>query len=357
MRHKFFVLVISLGFMLLAITSATAQEHVADVIAYIACNQDYSIPINPSQISSLKWSAKWNGNGFIHTPASGVPGTAHPDNVMRYLTWDGSCWEARWDGNTKFVHKRVATGQEHSDTVLNYFTWDLGKWSATREGNNFHHRSEAAILRARLTTPQPRTTNGVRIFGDFPSTGFCDATLYASAGVQGHPNGECNDTTSAVDVPFGMSIKLCEHDGQGSSGFGKCRTFLPGITPVGEEFNDKATSYFVEKRMIGYLNSGDFASPINIFIGVSIDSQGTGGQGTHPATPIGWRSYPISQEYTIPLPASCLNPKVIETTKNGDSSWYSYTKNNVLFIGLEVKPHLPLSGRNWVGVEILCPIQ
>src|SRR5437016_51082 len=90
-----------------------------------------------------------------------------------------------------------------------------------------------------VTTPQAGTTAGVRIFGDWPPTGHCDSTLYPKDGYQGLPNPACNDTASGVDVPFGMSLEICEHDGQGSAGLGKCRRFLPGMSGVGDDMNDK----------------------------------------------------------------------------------------------------------------------
>ena len=59
---------------------------------------------------------------------------------MRYLTWDGTCWEASWNPTSKkFIHKNLATGSVHEDTILNYLTWDRTKWTTIRDGNGFYH--------------------------------------------------------------------------------------------------------------------------------------------------------------------------------------------------------------------------
>jgi len=115
-------------------------HHHDRVIRYLACNQDYNQPMNDDQIAALRWEATWGGNPFFHTPGPGAEGPPHPDNYMRYITWDGSCWEARWDSeNNQFIHRRVTTGEQHTDKILNYLTWDRTKWTATRDGDEFYH--------------------------------------------------------------------------------------------------------------------------------------------------------------------------------------------------------------------------
>ena len=198
-------------------------------------------------------------------------------------------------------------------------------------------------------TPQPPTPSGVRVFGDWPPSGRCDFTL-PPTGRQGLPNPACNDTTSGVDVPFGMSIEICEHDGQGSAGLGKCRRFLPGMNFVGDDMNDKGTTFIVEPRMIGYMNSADFPTGIKIFIGLSGSDFGN----LSASGSIGYDGTWIKEDYSIPLPSSCSAPKVVETTKNGDASWSSSTQSGRLNLHLQIKPKAPFGGNNWVGIEVLC---
>lgn len=201
-------------------------------------------------------------------------------------------------------------------------------------------------------TPQPPTTAGVIVFGDWLPTGRCDFTLYPREGYQGLPNPACNDTTSGVDVPFGMSLEICEHDGQGSAGLGKCRRFLPGASGVGDDMNDKGTSFKVERRMIGYMNSADYPIGVRITIGASSNNPGV--QPLSPYGKIGYDGTWITQENHIPLPSSCPNPRVIETTKNGDADWGSSIKNNVLNLWMHIQPKNPIGANNWVGIEIVC---
>jgi hypothetical protein len=132
------------AYVVLTVTVASAKEpfesHHDTMIRYYACNQDYAQPISPDKIDTLRWEATWDGNGFMHTPGPGASGVAHRDNVMRYLTWDGRCWEASWNPIlNQFVHENVTTKRHHTDQTLNYLTWDRTKWSATRDGNEFFH--------------------------------------------------------------------------------------------------------------------------------------------------------------------------------------------------------------------------
>ena len=201
-------------------------------------------------------------------------------------------------------------------------------------------------------TPQPPTSAGVRVFGDWFPTGHCDFTLNPRDGYQGLPNPACNDTTSGVDVPFGMSLEICEHDGQGSPGLGKCRRFLPGRSGVGDDMNDKGTSYKVEKRMFGYLNSADYPTGISIMIGVSGQDPGVG-----PLSPTGKISYDgtwINQENHIPFSSSCRNPTVVEITRSGDAEWGRSITNNTINTWMRVRPKAPFGANNWVGIEIVC---
>lgn len=96
-------------------------------------------------------------------------------------------------------------------------------------------------------TPIPsalqRPTNLVVEFdGDFPATGFCHFSIVPDGQKKGAPNG-CNDKISLVTVPIGMSARICEHDGQGSSGWGLCRDFGAGTSYVGNDLNDQGTTF------------------------------------------------------------------------------------------------------------------
>jgi hypothetical protein len=199
-------------------------------------------------------------------------------------------------------------------------------------------------------TPQPPTTRGVRVFGDWPSTGRCDFTLYPHAGYQGLPNAACNDQISAVDVPFGMSIEICQHDGQGKSGLGKCRRFLPGVSGLDEELNDKGTSFKVENKMICYLNSADYSPGVKIEI---TSSNASGSMETDGS--IGYDNGWIIQRYSVTLPSHCSKAKVVETTKAGDADWGYHISNNRLGLFLKIRARKVFGGNNWIGVEIICP--
>jgi len=200
-------------------------------------------------------------------------------------------------------------------------------------------------------TFQPITSTGVIIYGDWPDTGRCDFTLTANPQRQGTVGAGCNDTATAVYVPFGMSVELCEHDGQSPAGLGKCRRFLPGTTNVGSDMNDKASSFLVEPSMFGYLNSVDFDSGFGpITFGVS-----AGDDGVHATGGISLQgNSTINMDYNIPLPAKCLQPTVRETTKANDATWGSQIKNGVLHVGLSIKTKGLFGPNNWVGVEIKC---
>jgi hypothetical protein len=204
---------------------------------------------------------------------------------------------------------------------------------------------------ARPLTPQPPTTTGVRIFGDWPPVGHCDFTLYPSHDRQNIPDpGYCNDTTSGVDVPFGMSVEVCENGVGDPHGLGKCRRFLPGMNNVGDDLNDKASSFLVDNKMVGYMNSADY--PTGIKIGINFS--GSDFNNLSPGGSIGYDEGWFYQNSVIPLPSSCPNPHIVELTKAGDASWYSKVENNQLKLNLRVKNKSLFGANNWVGVEIVC---
>ncbi len=124
-----------LAFLLVIVSSpahAKNEDHFDTIIRYRACD------VHPGP--GPKWTARWAGNAFYHTPGPGAPGVPHRDSIINYQTWDGSCWTAHWDADKSvFVHTRFHTSNAHFDKVLNYLTWDNGKWAAVKDGNGFYH--------------------------------------------------------------------------------------------------------------------------------------------------------------------------------------------------------------------------
>ena len=121
---------------------AQGKDHRSGILNYVACdNKDYAQPISEKSVSGLKWQiASMSGNQFQHKPGPGNTGAAHTSDRMRYLTWDGTCWEAKWDPRRKqFSHKRVTTGQEHFAGYVNYISWDRSKWSSVPDAGQFQH--------------------------------------------------------------------------------------------------------------------------------------------------------------------------------------------------------------------------
>jgi hypothetical protein len=173
-------------------------------------------------------------------------------------------------------------------------------------------------------------------------------------GYQSVPNPVCNDQVSGVDVPFGMSLEICEHDGGSPKGYGKCRRFLPGSSGVGDDMNDKGSVFKVENRMFGYINERDFDSDWDIPIGISYSTP-AGLLGPIQPMPgrISARTW-IDEDYSIPLPSTCPHPVVVELTKNNQAEWDSDLKNNLLHVHLSARKKPMFGEGNWVGIEIVC---
>lgn len=95
--------------------------------------------IDYQNCNGSKWQAKWEGDGFFHTPIDG--GSPHPDTVLDYVAWDGSCWHLTWDATQhKFVERPVIGSGEFRVDAVRYRGWDMGRWTATRlDGTTFHH--------------------------------------------------------------------------------------------------------------------------------------------------------------------------------------------------------------------------
>jgi hypothetical protein len=76
-----------------------------------------------------RWTARIQGNGFVHAP-NGNWQQSHADTIMNYISWDGSKWTAKIQGSG-FVHAPNGNWQlAHTDIIINYITWDEGKWTA-----------------------------------------------------------------------------------------------------------------------------------------------------------------------------------------------------------------------------------
>ncbi|MFN0278086.1 MAG: hypothetical protein ACKVRN_05715 [Pyrinomonadaceae bacterium] len=121
-----------------------SQSHRDRWIHYVSCDDDLTQPIkeNDGRVVNRKWKADFKGDFAFHH-FRGNDATEGKDDdgpLLRYLTLDGTCWEARWESATNvFVHRSVKTGEVRRGNVIGYLTWDLSKWKAQREGNEFVH--------------------------------------------------------------------------------------------------------------------------------------------------------------------------------------------------------------------------
>jgi hypothetical protein len=189
--------------------------------------------------------------------------------------------------------------------------------------------------------------NVVKVYGNWPPDNFCVRQFAASATHQ-IIDAPCNEEISAVEVPFGMSVDVCEHDGRGSSGRGKCRRFLPGTYFVGSDFNNIGTSFLVENKMIGYLNSADL--PTSWRVRLKRHTEGPLKPGMIITSD--WNG--MNMDYDIPLPSSCAHPNLVETTKANSAKWNGRVENGRLKLHLHVDFRGLFGADNWVGVEIKC---
>lgn len=100
--------------------SAAEKRH---VIHYFTCDRS-------------PWTAYMRGDQFYHEPASG-PG--HMDLIIRYLTWDGSCWEARWNTELRMFEHRPLTrpGPMHRDEIMNFLNWRNQKLTARKTYDDY----------------------------------------------------------------------------------------------------------------------------------------------------------------------------------------------------------------------------
>ena len=99
-----------------------AQERTVSDIPYVTCD-------------GSRWRVSLEGETFTHTSEAGA---SHEDNIMRYRTWGGACWQASWNPyRRQFFHIPVGAGQSHPDTILNFEDWDGVRWTARRDGDDW----------------------------------------------------------------------------------------------------------------------------------------------------------------------------------------------------------------------------
>ncbi|WGM32089.1 hypothetical protein [Brevundimonas sp. NIBR11] len=105
-----------------AAAPAGRPERTVSEIPYVTCD-------------GSRWRVRLESEVFIHTPEAGGP--SH-DNIMRYRTWGGACWQASWNPyRREFFHVPVGAGQSHRDAILNFEDWDGQRWTARREGGDW----------------------------------------------------------------------------------------------------------------------------------------------------------------------------------------------------------------------------
>ena len=183
---------------------------------------------------------------------------------------------------------------------------------------------------------------GVQVVGDHPIPEI----------LQGAPAG-CNDKVSGVLVPFGLTAKICEHDGTGKTGWGLCRTFPPGGQYVGNDLNDRGTSFWVSDQVMSfYFTSADDEVPPALNGGVFYEGT-TDGNGKF-RVELGLNTDWYTKSYEYSLPTWCAHPDVWESTKNNNAQWGYSVSGGVLKITLQVKPRLPFGANSWVGVGVRC---
>src|SRR5436190_19552531 len=95
-RNK--IVTLSSLFLLFSI-AVFGQEHRARVIDYISCDNDIpGVKETDGRVVNRKWEATFNGEiGFHHVRGNDqTEDKDHDSDRLRYLTYDGACFEARW---------------------------------------------------------------------------------------------------------------------------------------------------------------------------------------------------------------------------------------------------------------------
>lgn len=185
----------------------------------------------------------------------------------------------------------------------------------------------------------------VQTFGDWPNTGFCHRNFPIGRHLM---DPRCNDKMSGLRVPFGMSVRLCEHDGGGGA-YGACQGFPPGEHYVGDDLNARGVTFVeVSDGMAVYMSTDEATVPgaVNFKVNVTVPD-GEPKVSVSVSLDSDW----YHKDYSIPLPKGC-NVQVWESTKLNDATWNHSVTNDVLKIRLSVKPGA--GHRNWVGVAFRC---
>jgi hypothetical protein len=212
----------------------------------------------------------------------------------------------------------------------------------------------------RLRPPSLKAT----FHGHNPPANFCDFGLEPLGApaddwyrTRQTPRPGCNDKTSGVTVPFGLQVRMCDHDGRGRpTPWGACHDFSPGYHPVPSSFNDKASSLWVFEvnEMYFYFTSASDEVPSSLTAGVFYEATTDDPGGGHFKVKFGMDQNWYTKVYELVLPSWCANPDVWETTKNNDASQTHAINNGVLRMELKVQPTAPFGATNWVGVGVRC---
>jgi hypothetical protein len=192
----------------------------------------------------------------------------------------------------------------------------------------------------------------VWIDGTYPATSYLRWSVPADGQKHFPPQGY-NDTASSIEVPIGMSGKICEHDG-GNGDYGNCRTYGAGTSFVGDDLNDRGTSFWAnDQGSYFYLTTADDEVPSALDVGVTYTATTDGTNGQVSVTLKINRDW-YTKNYSIPLPTYCAHPEVFESTKANKAEWTSTISGGVLNIELKVQRHVPTTPNNWVGVGVRC---
>lgn len=281
------------------------------------------------------------------TFCSVVSAQANPSELMKILqTVENS---SRAKGGLGNITPNVADTVLNASNVASVRTGPLISRvsSLTVKGGNDAKETKIPSILKRPTSIQ------VEFNGDFPRTDYCNFS-FPPDGQRHFPPEGCNDKVSGVTVPIGMTARICEHDGQGSDGEGLCRDFGGGTSYVGNDLNDQGTSFFVsDNGSYFYLTTADDEVPSALNVGVTWTSNGDGKNGGFSVSITASRDW-YTKSYSIPLPDWCAHPDVFESTKANDAEWKSTISSGILKIEMRVRPRLPFSSNNWVGVGVRC---
>jgi hypothetical protein len=193
----------------------------------------------------------------------------------------------------------------------------------------------------------------VRIYPDWPI-----GNRYQEIAVNNKLSGirnDWNDKIKAIYVPWGCTAEVHEHDGAPGVGLGRSRTFPPGTYYVGDDFATIISTVTAKSGMVAYLNSADFKSEFEIWIGISADSSTKGNRELKDPKVGGYlksTTKGVTEHFVIQLPSDSQKPKVFETTKAGDAGWSAKIVSGKLDLTLWANPKGLFGGNNWVGVGI-----